>query len=47
MLVLTTLNFQGATNTPIYSCFLLRRHQFKNHIELFLTILDESRDSQM
>ena len=59
MLVLSTLNFQGATIRPIvprhkHSIVFFVNHykfsfalQFLNHIELFSIFLDESHKSQM
>ena len=59
MLVLRTSNFQGATIRPIvprhkhYIVFIVHHQmffpagQFKDHIELFLTVLDKSRDPKM
>ena len=51
MLVLRTSNFQGATIRPIIPRHKLTTkfssaRQFKNHVELFSTFLDESRESQ-
>ena len=57
MLVLRTSNFQGATIRPTvprdrHSIVLLATkfsspRQFKTHVELLLTFLDESRESQI
>jgi len=49
MLVLRTANFQWASIRPIvprhkYSTKFSAR-QFENHVELFSTLLDESRES--
>ena len=58
MPVLRTSNFQGATLRPIvprhkhllsllFTIKFPSARRFKNHIELFSTLLDESRKSQM
>ena len=58
MLVLRTSNFQGATIRPIvprhkntllsllFTTKFSSARQLKNHVELFSTLLDESRVSQ-
>ena len=49
MLLLRTSNFQGATIrlSLLYTTKFSSARQFKNHIELFSTVLDEIRESQM
>ena len=49
MLLLRTSNFQGATIrlSLLYTSKFSSARQFKNHIELFSTVLDEIRESQM